>query len=323
MRRPRRRQSARISPRSSLRADIWLMRHLQVALASLGRLIRTPLSTLMTTLVIGIALALPAGLYLLLGNVQTLSGNWDGAASISLFLKQETSEEQAQSLATSLQEDPAIAQVKSVSRHEALEEFRQLSGFAGVVDSLEENPLPALLIVEPAAAHAEPILAEALLERLRKHNEVEFAQLDLQWVRRFHAITEIARRGVIILASLLGLSVLLIVGNTIRLEIQNRHAEIEITKLIGGTNAFIRRPFLYNGAWYGLFGGISAWLMVSISLLLLDNPVEQLAGLYQSGFQLSGINFSTLILLLGGSTLLGLAGSWIAVGRHLNEIEPS
>ncbi len=323
MRRPRRRQSARISPRSSLRADIWLMRHLQVALASLGRLIRTPLSTLMTTLVIGIALALPAGLYLLLGNVQTLSGNWDGAASISLFLKQETSEEQAQSLATSLQEDPAIAQVKSVSRHEALEEFRQLSGFAGVVDSLEENPLPALLIVEPAAAHAEPILAEALLERLRKHNEVEFAQLDLQWVRRFHAITEIARRSVIILASLLGLSVLLIVGNTIRLEIQNRHAEIEITKLIGGTNAFIRRPFLYNGAWYGLFGGISAWLMVSISLLLLDNPVEQLAGLYQSGFQLSGINFSTLILLLGGSTLLGLAGSWIAVGRHLNEIEPS
>ncbi|WP_321527388.1 permease-like cell division protein FtsX [Sedimenticola selenatireducens] len=323
MRRFRKKQSARISPRSSLRMDVWLMRHLQVALASLGRLIRTPLSSLMTTLVIGIALALPAGLYLLLGNVQTLSGNWDGAASISLFLKQEASDKQARQLASRLQNDPAINQVKLISRTEALEEFRQLSGFAGVLDSLDENPLPSLLIVEPTAQHAEPVPAEALLARLRQNSEVEFAQLDLQWVRRFHAITRIAQRGVIILASLLGLSVLLIVGNTIRLEIQNRHAEIEITKLIGGTNAFIRRPFLYNGAWYGLFGGISAWLMVTVSLLLLDNPIEQLAGLYQSGFQLSGIGFSTLLMLLGGSTLLGLAGSWIAVGRHLNEIEPS
>ncbi|WP_029134170.1 permease-like cell division protein FtsX [Sedimenticola selenatireducens] len=323
MRRSRKKLSARISPRSSLRMDVWLMRHLQVALASLGRLIRTPLSSLMTTLVIGIALALPAGLYLLLGNVQTLSGNWDGAASISLFLKQETSDKQARQLTSRLQNDPAINQVKLISRTEALEEFRQLSGFAGVLDSLDENPLPSLLIVEPTAQHAEPVPAEALLARLRQNSEVEFAQLDLQWVRRFHAITRIAQRGVIILASLLGLSVLLIVGNTIRLEIQNRHAEIEITKLIGGTNAFIRRPFLYNGAWYGLFGGISAWLMVTVSLLLLDNPIEQLAGLYQSGFQLSGIGFSTLLMLLGGSTLLGLAGSWIAVGRHLNEIEPS
>lgn len=323
MRRNRKKQSARISPRSALRLDIWLMRHLQVALASLGRLVRSPLSTLMTTLVIGIALALPTGLYLLLGNVETLSGSWDGGTSISLFLKQETNDNQAQQLASRLQSDPAIAQVKLISRTEALEEFRQLSGFAGVLDNLDENPLPALVIVEPAAQHTEPVPAEALLARLSQLSDVEFAQLDLQWVRRFHAITEIAQRGVIILASLLGLSVLLIVGNTIRLEIQNRHAEIEITKLIGATNAFIRRPFLYNGAWYGLFGGIFAWLMVSISLLLLDNPVEQLAGLYQSGFQLSGINFGSLLILLGGSTLLGLAGSWIAVGRHLHEIEPS
>lgn len=323
MRKPRKKRSARISPRSSLRLDVWLLRHLQVALASLGRLIRSPLSTLMTTLVIGIALALPTGLYLLLNNAETLSGSWDGAASISLFLKQETSNQQAQQLASRLRDDPAIADVQLISRSEALEEFRQLSGFAGVLDTLDENPLPALLVVEPTAQHADPAPAEALLARMKQHSEVEFAQLDLQWVKRFHAITRIAQRGVIILASLLGLSVLLIVGNTIRLEIQNRHAEIEITKLIGGTNAFIRRPFLYNGAWYGLFGGISAWLMVSISLLLLDNPVEQLSGLYQSSFELSGISFTTLLTLLGGSTLLGLGGSWIAVGRHLHQIEPS
>lgn len=319
----RKKSSARISPRSTLRVDVWLMRHLQVALASLGRLLRTPLSTLMTTLVIGIALALPSGLYLLLNNAKTLSDDWDGAASISLFLTQQTSEQRAELIAEKLRNDPAILKVLLISRTEALEEFRQLSGFADVLDSIKENPLPSLLIVEPKPAHAEPIPAEALLTRLRKIEEVEFAQLDLEWVRRFHAITEIAQRGVMILAALLGLSVLLIVGNTIRLEIQNRHAEIEITKMIGATNAFIRRPFLYNGAWYGLFGGISAWLMVAVSLLLLDNPVAQLAGLYQSGFELQGIDFSTLITLLGGSTLLGLAGSWIAVGRHLHQIEPS
>jgi cell division transport system permease protein len=318
----RKKNSAKISPRSSLRVDVWLMRHLQVALASLGRLVRTPLSTLMTTLVIGIALALPSGLYLLLNNAKTLSGNWDGAASISLFMTQDTSDQQAKQIAEKLRKDPSILTVQLISRTEALEEFRQLSGFADVLDSIKDNPLPSLLIVEPKLEHAEPIPAEALLARLRKIKEVEFAQLDLEWVRRFHAITEIAQRGVMILASLLGLSVL-IVGNTILLEIQNRHAEIEITKLIGGTNAFIRRPFLYNGAWYGLFGGISAWLMVAVSLLLLDNPVAQLAGLYHSGFELRGIDFGTLITLLGGSTLLGLTGSWIAVGRHLNQIEPS
>ncbi|MCW8951000.1 MAG: permease-like cell division protein FtsX [Sedimenticola sp.] len=323
IRKQRKKRSAKISARSTLRVDVWLMRHLQVALASLGRLVRTPLSTLMTTLVIGIALALPSGLYLLLNNAETLSGNWDGAASISLFLTQQTSDTEAQQLATKLRQDSAVLHVQVIGRSEALEEFRQLSGFADVLESLKDNPLPALLIIEPKPAHAEPVAAEALLTRLKEIKQVEFAQLDLEWVRRFHAITEIAQRGVVILASLLGLSVLLIVGNTIRLEIQNRHAEIEITKLIGGTNAFIRRPFLYNGAWYGLFGGISAWLMVTISLLLLDNPVAHLAGLYQSGFELKGADISTLISLLGGSTLLGLIGSWIAVGRHLNDIEPS
>ncbi|MCW8891174.1 MAG: permease-like cell division protein FtsX [Sedimenticola sp.] len=319
----RKKQSAKISARSTLRIDVWLMRHLQVSLASLGRLVRTPLSTLMTTLVIGIALALPSGLYLLLTNAEALSGNWEGAASISLFLTQETHDEQTQALADKLRLDPAILHVQVIERSQALEEFRQRSGFADVLASLNENPLPSLIIVEPQPEHTEPAPAEELLDRLKKIQEVDFAQLDLEWVRRFHAITEIAQRGVLILASLLGLSVLLIVGNTIRLEIQNRHAEIEITKLIGGTNAFIRRPFLYNGAWYGLFGGLSAWLMVSLSLLLLDNPVAHLAGLYHSGFELAGADLTTLGLLLGGSTLLGLTGSWIAVGRHLNEIEPT
>ncbi|MCW8907725.1 MAG: permease-like cell division protein FtsX [Sedimenticola sp.] len=321
--RNRKRRAARISPRSSIRLDIWLLRHLQVALASLGRLVRAPLSTLMTILVIGIALALPSALYLILDNVRNLSGNWDGAASISLFLKQETDQEATAQLAARLESDPAIQRVQTVSREQALQEFRQLSGMAGALDALQSNPLPNVLIVEPATSHSAPDSARALLLRLQQMEGVELAQLDLQWVRRFHAITEIAQRGVVILATLLGLSVLLIVGNTIRLEIQNHHAEIEITKLIGGTNAFIRRPFLYNGLWYGLFGGFTAWLMVLLAMLLLDNPVEQLAGLYQSGFRLDGLDLGMLLTVLGGGGLLGLTGSWIAVGRHLNEIEPT
>ncbi|MET0104137.1 MAG: permease-like cell division protein FtsX [Sedimenticola sp.] len=319
----RKKKASQKTSRRSLRLDIWLMRHLQVSLASLGRLSRNPLSTLMTAAVIGIALSLPIGLHLLLNNAQQLSGNWDGAASISLFLTQETRTTDAEKLVSMLRLRDEVAHVQLISRDQALDEFRTLSGFSSALDTLDSNPLPHVLIVEPGDDHSSPEAAEILLNDLEKYREVEFAQLDLQWVRRFQGITQIAKRAVWVLGSLLGIAVLLIVGNTIRLEIQNRHAEIEITKLIGGTNAFIRRPFLYSGFWYGLSGGIIAWLLVTLSLFLLDNPVEHLAGLYGSQFGLSGVDFVTFLLLLGGSALLGLGGSWIAVGRHLSEIEPT
>lgn len=309
--------------RRSLRLDTWVVRHLQVALASLGRLSRSPFSTLMTAAVIGIALALPTGLHVALSNVQQLAGGWEGAATLSLFLKKEANQEQVARLTTSLRQHPQIAQVQLIEPELALEEFRRLSGFEGALDALDENPLPAVLVIEPLPQYGTPEATERLMQELNGHQEVDFTQVDLEWVRRFHAITEIVRRGVLVIAALLGLAVLLIVGNTIRLEIQNRRDEIEITKLIGGTNAFIRRPFLYGGIWYGLFGGVIAWLLVSISLWLLDGPIERLAGLYHSDFDLSAIDIPTLILLLGASTLLGLLGSWTAVGRHLSEIEPS
>jgi cell division transport system permease protein len=309
--------------RRSLRLDTWAIRHLQVALASLGRLSRSPFSTFMTAAVIGIALALPTGLHVALSNVQQLAGGWEGAATLSLFLKKEANQEQVTRLTTSLRQHPQIAEVQLIEPELALEEFRRLSGFEGALDALDENPLPAVLVIEPLPQHSTPEATERLMQELNGHQEVDFTQVDLEWVRRFHAITEIARRGVLVIAALLGLAVLLIVGNTIRLEIQNRRDEIEITKLIGGTNAFIRRPFLYGGIWYGLLGGIIAWLLVSISLWLLDGPIERLAGLYHSDFDLAAIDIQTLIILLGASTLLGLLGSWTAVGRHLSEIEPT
>jgi cell division transport system permease protein len=305
-----------------LRIRTWLMRHLQALLFSLGRLIRAPLSTLMTVMVLSIALSFPAGLKLLLDNVQRLSGSMDNSANISIFLKLDLERAKMEALAEQLRLKQSIATVQLITPEQALEEFRNNSGFAEALDTLDSNPLPAVLIVSPSAAYSSPEGAKLLLDELRLLPEVDIAQMDLQWVQRFQALTEIAARGVLLLASLLALAVLLIIGNTIRLEIQNQKDEIEITKLIGGTNAFIRRPFLYSGFWYGLFGGILAWLLISLNLWLLTEPVKRLAGLYHSNFILTPLDLSSLMILICASALLGLAGSWIAVARHLHAIEP-
>ncbi len=303
--------------------QIWLQRHAQVALASLGRLFRNGLSSGMTCSVIGIALALPIGLHVILTNLQSLSGGWESGASISLFLKQSVSDEQAGGLARKLRLHQRIESVEMISRQAALEEFRHRSGFAEALQALDNNPLPALLVIQPKVEYTTAEAAQKLVRELELLPEADIVQLDLQWVRRLQAITVIAQRAVLVLASLLGMAVLLIVGNTIRLEIQNRHAEIEITKLIGATNAFIRRPFLYTGFWYGLFGGIISWLLVAVSVTLLKGPVANLASLYESAFDLSSLNWLNILTLLAGSALLGLLGSWLAVGKHLSAIEPS
>ncbi len=302
--------------------SIWSMRHLQALLSSLGRLSRAPSSTLMTVAVLSIALAFPTGLKLLLDNAQRLSGSLDNSANISIFLKQGVEGDKLEAMAQRLRLKSNIASLQLTTPEQALEEFRHNSGFAEALDTLDSNPLPAVMTITPSAAHATPEGAESLLQELRLLPEVDIAQLDLQWVRRFQALTEIAARGILLLSSLLALAVLLITGNTIRLEIQNQKDEIEITKLIGGTNSFIRRPFLYSGFWYGLFAGILAWLLVSLNLWLLEDPVKKLAGLYHSNFELTSIDLATLLLLIVSSSLLGLAGSWIAVTRHLYAIEP-
>ncbi|MEW8142782.1 MAG: permease-like cell division protein FtsX [Candidatus Thiodiazotropha endolucinida] len=301
---------------------IWLQRHAQVALASLGRLVNNHLASLMTCAVIGIALAMPVGLHVLLGNLQHVSGAWDSGASISLFLKQSVSDKQAASLADKLLRHQRIETVELITREAALDEFQQLSGYADALEALDSNPLPAVLIVQPKAEFTTAETAQLLVRELKLLPDADIVQLDLQWVRRLQAITVIAQRAVVVLAALLGMAVLLIVGNTIRLEIQNRHAEIEITKLIGATNAFIRRPFLYTGFWYGLFGGVIAWLLIAIAITLLSGPIANLANLYESSFNLASFDIATIASLLLGSSLLGLAGAWLAVGRHLSAIEP-
>ena len=302
--------------------------HAQVLVSSLGRLYRGPFTSLMTIAVIAIALALPSGLLALLGNLQTLNAGWEGATSISLFLKDTVSDAQAERLTRELDAWPRIAHITLLHRDAALAEFREQSGFGEALEALDENPLPNVLVVQPAPppADAEQTpdrLIETLLDDLGRLPEVEMAQLDMQWVRRFGALMEIGQRGILVVGALLGLAVLLIVGNTIRLDIQNRREEIEVSKLIGGTDAFIRRPFLYTGFWYGMLGALLAWLLVSVGFALLDGPVRRLAGLYDSSFLLAGLSWEGVGLLLVAGLGLGLAGSWLAVGRHLRAIEPS
>ena len=300
----------------------YLLRHTQVFFYSLGQLTRTPVATFLTVAVIGITLALPAGLYVAIENVQRLASGWEDNGQISLFLKQDVPGAAIEKLADKIRRLPAVSWVDYVSREAALTEFKRLSGFGEALNALERNPLPAVLVVHPAATHAHPDKLQALLKDLRRFNEVDIAQIDLDWVRRLHAMLELARQGVLILAAGLAIAVLLIIGNTIRLAVLNRRDEIEITKLIGGTNAFIRRPFLYTGTLQGLLGALLAWLLVGLGLLLLADPISDLAGLYGSRFEAENLGILATLALIGSGGLLGWLGSRLAVGRHLRAIEP-
>jgi len=301
----------------------YLLRHLQVFFYSLGQLTRSPFSLFMTSAVIGIALALPTGLHLVLKNMQTISGDLDSAVQISLFLKKSTTDFQARQLASQLRGMPEINNIQYISRKQALQEFKRLSGFGNALKALEKNPLPAVIVVQPSLSDSNANSTQRLVEQLQAKPYVDIAQLDMQWIKRLYSIMDIIRRGVVILAGLLALAVLLVIGNTIRLAIQNRRDEIVIIKLIGGTDRFIRRPFLYTGFWYGLFGGLIALFLVISSLLLVSGPIEALTQSYDSQFSLKIIDLNSTFWLIGGSILLGLIGSWVAVERHLREIEPT
>lgn len=316
-------QKTRKGPQKNSKLVSYLSHHLQMFIASLGYLSRQPVSSLMTSAVIAIALALPAGLYVALDNISQLSAGWDSSTRISLFLKQNVDLKQAEKFATSLRLSKEIENVIIIDRDKGLKQFQSISGFGDAIEFLDENPLPHVITVQPVVEHQHPERVIHLVEALQQENQVELAQLDMQWVKRLYTLLDVARRGVWIIGSLLGLAVLLIIGNTIRLDIQNRREAIEVSKLIGASDAFIRRPFLYTGLWYGLSGGLLAWLLIAVSLGIMAEPVQKLAALYHSSYELSGLNHSNIVTLIMISCGLGLGGSWLAVGRHLSEIEPS
>ncbi len=297
----------------------WLKRHREALGEAWARARRAPLATLLTVAVIGITLALPGGLFLAVDNVQRLAAGWETGGQVSLFLKQDVSDAEAGKLAEKIRRHAGVKSVNVITRAQALTEFKKHSGFGEALNLLDRNPLPAVLVVEPA--RLDPEALGRLSAELGRDPRVEIASLDLDWVRRLHAILEFARRAVAILAGLLGAAVLIIVGNTVRLAVLSRREEIEVTKLVGGTDAFIRRPFLYSGLLTGLLGGVAAFLFVGIALLLLAGPAQELAALYGTRLQIAGLAGLVLSLPLAGAAL-GWLGSRLAVGRHLRLIEP-
>ena len=301
----------------------YLINHLRAFFASLGGLVRTPFASLMTAAVIGVALALPGGFHALLLSVQSLASGWEGeVAQVSLFLKPDIKEEAARSLAWRLRSRDDVAGVRYISPQQALEEFQRSSGLSDALAYLDDNPLPVVLVVKPALDIAEPEAMRGLVQRLQVLPEVDSTQLDWAWLERLHALVALANRVMASVGAVLAVAVLFIVGNTIRLAIENRREEIIITKLVGATDAFIRRPFIYGGIWYGLAGGFIALLIVDGVLWGLSGPVAHLAALYKSDFQLGMMGgMEALVILLAGAGL-GWLGAWLAVGRHLRHIEP-
>jgi len=300
----------------------WITRHLQTAIGSLGRLAQLAGSTLLTVVVMGIALALPASLNVLVSNAQLVSGSWDRALDVTIYFKKSVDAGAAQHLVDNLKQRSDIKAVQFIKAEDALKDFREHSGLGAALQSLTTNPLPHVAVITPVETQDAAASIDALSAELRTLPDVDVVQVDTAWVQRYLAILDVMRRVVGLVAVLLGLGVIVIIGNTIRLDIQNRREEIEVTKLVGGSDAFVRRPFLYSGFWYGLGGGIAAWLIVTIVVALLGEPVRRIAGLYGSGYELKGMGIQQAMALLGAGVALGWVGSLVATNRHLKEIVP-
>lgn len=306
----------------SSKLSMHLRNHRNDCRSSLKELRANPIASLMTFLVLGIALALPTGLHLILKNTQALTNDWDSTTKVSLFLKANTSSEKTQKLIANLSLREDVASVNFIGADAALREFQSSSGFGRALAFLDENPLPDVLEITPSRAYNEPEKAQTMLEALREYPEVEIAQLDLEWVKRLHSMIAVAQRVTQMIALILGFAVLLIVGNTIRLSIHSKREEIEIIKLVGATDGFIQRPFLYSGFWYGIIGGLLAWSILTLALFSVEDAISALMNLYDSTFQLAYLSFGEFFYLLLISAALGLIGSWASVARHLKLIQP-
>jgi cell division transport system permease protein len=298
-------------------------RHVQTFVASLGRLARAPFGTALTIGVIGIALALPACLGLVVVNARSLAGGWQDALDLTLYLKPSLPNHDAEQLREHIAVRADVASARLVSAAQGLDEFRRWSGLGAALDALKDNPLPAAIVVQPRFGEPrDAATIERLADALRAQPGVDQVQLDTAWVRRFTAILDGLERAATLLAAALAVAVLLVVGNTIRLDIDTRRAEIEVTKLVGGSDGFVRRPFLYSGVWYGLGGGLLAVALLGSLVLGLTGPVAHIAGAYGSPFALRGPGAGAAFALVGGGALLGWLGAFVSATRHLRAIEP-
>ena len=298
----------------------YLSLHYKNLVDALTRITEQPLGNLMTIVVIGIALALPAGLRVMVSNISTMSDSWDAAADFTIYLEMTVDETRANELARNIEQRTDVRRAILIDRAQALVEFQNYSGFGEALETLQVNPLPHALIISPTGGSTSDVSELAMA--LEGMEETALVQLDTAWVKRLRSILELALRVVDIVTVLLGFGVIIVIGNTIRLEINNRQDEIEVIKLVGGSNGYVRRPFLYSGFWYGFRGGIVAILTIWGVLGLVNSPARALAELYDSSYRLIGLNFMETLMLLGTGGILGWAGAAIATARHLRDADP-
>ncbi|MEO8402315.1 MAG: permease-like cell division protein FtsX [Gammaproteobacteria bacterium] len=297
----------------------YFTRHMQASIYNLGKFSRSPIANIIICIVIGIALALPAVLFVALKNAEIISGSFQQSTQLTLYLKKNVTDKQALDLTSQLQTRAGVQNARAISPEDGLIELQKQAGFDGTLENLHDNPLPWVIIVTPNESERLPAKLEQFQQQLKLLPPVENVQLDMLWVKRLATLVNIAHRIAYALALFLGIAVLIIVNNTIRAATEQHDKEIEIIKLIGGTHAFIRRPFLYAGMTYGLIGGIFAWILIEILLLFLNTPVKHLADLYDSQLHLAGLGLANALILLLSGVLLGLAGSWFAVTKHLRQ----
>lgn len=299
------------------RLSAWRDQHIYSFLSSLGRIVSKPFSTFLIVGVMAIAMAMPLALGMVLLNVQRVSGTVQAAREMNVFLKPDITFEQANGLAKKLTGRADVKKVTVVSPDEGLAEFRKLSDLAQSIDLLDSNPLPSVLKIRPKDD------GMALAEVLRKWPEADVVQHDGQWRQRLNAWLSLGERMLKILSLLFGVGVLLVVGNTVRLDIGSRREEIAVMQQLGATDGFIRRPFLYLGFWYGLAAGALALGLSLFAGLALDERLRPLLASYDSRFVLQGPDLPMVVALLATSAILGWMGAWLASGHHLRQTRPT
>ena len=299
----------------------WLAQHARTAAATSRRILRAPIATLFNVLVVGIALALPAGLYIGLANLQHAVRSVSPEPQLTLFMTLDAKPQEVSEIDTRLKRNPRVAQLRYVPKDRALEELTRASDIGGVVESLDRNPLPDAFVVN--AGDSSPESMERLRAELAGWPKVDHVQLDTEWVQRLDAFLRLARTALMLLGTVLAFALVAITFNTIRLQILTQREEVEVASLIGATDAFVRRPFLYYGALLGLLGGLAACGFVWAATTLLNGALLDLSHLYGARWQLSALSPQDAASLLAFAAALGWLGAWLSVGRHLATARPT
>lgn len=298
----------------------WIFAHIDAFRDSMRRLLQQPFATVLNVAVFGIALALPCGFYIGLDNIARFSRQLTSEPQLSLFLTVNASASDVKAVEQRLISHPDVADFRFVDRRAALEDLKRASGMSDVLSELQSNPLPHAFVV--TGKSADPDLLEALRDEASQWSNVDHVQLDSQWARKLDAALRIGRLLVTLLGVLLSVALVAVTFNTIRLQILTRHDEIEVSKLIGATNHFIRRPFLYLGGLQGLLGGVGAWLIVAIAVRMLNRELASFGGLFGLSPSLGQMTVQQIAALLALAALLGWLGAWLSVSRHLWRMEP-